>query len=149
MSFYSIKPQGDDVILQCFYKTKETGASTPVLVGYLCLVSFSKAKNILLPMQGGDSTREEMCLVFLYYYPLTNMTSCGSFPYYKAYSTFAEKYVKYVQITENITCMHSHIYTPCMCVHTHIVHIHTHTRTHTHTHTHIHSHLTISSEFSP
>ena len=40
------------MILQCFYNTEEISASTPVLVCYLFLVSFSKAKNILLTNAG-------------------------------------------------------------------------------------------------
>ena len=31
-------------------------------------------------MQGGESTREEMCQALLYYYPRTELTNCGSFP---------------------------------------------------------------------
>ena len=47
------------------------------------LVSHSKvmlASVSVLLVQGGESTRQEMCQNLLYYYPKTSLTSCGSFP---------------------------------------------------------------------
>ena len=60
--FYLIKPQGDDVILQCFYNTNGTNQpSNPVLVGYLFLVLFSKSPNIQLTNAGrGEHERRDV-----------------------------------------------------------------------------------------
>lgn len=37
---------------------------------------------LIMPLffQGGDSTSEEMCMIFLAYYPKTNLSYCESYP---------------------------------------------------------------------
>lgn len=42
----------------------------------------------LLYQQGGLSTRDEMCLTFIAYYPQTRMTGCGSHVNTAAFNSF-------------------------------------------------------------
>ena len=45
-------------------------------------------------MQGGEGTRDEMCLAFLLYYPKVDLTSCVSLPQSSSFTPFTNKHVK-------------------------------------------------------
>ena len=46
-------------------------------------------------MQGGESTREEMCVAFVYYYPLVDLSVCLSSPQAPlSFSAFANEYIE-------------------------------------------------------
>ena len=49
--------------------------------------------DVLMYLQGGLSTRDEMCLSFLVYYPRTSLTVCQSFPTVGAFVPFVTNYV--------------------------------------------------------
>jgi len=49
-------------------------------------------------IQGGESTREEMCLSFAYYYPRTELGFCISTPSDKSFVSFVQETVRYVNI---------------------------------------------------
>ncbi|XP_064399035.1 DBH-like monooxygenase protein 2 homolog [Halichondria panicea] len=74
---YTILPKtvtvlpGDELKLSCFYGTSDKSQVT----------------------LGGESTRDEMCFSFLYYYPKTELDYCGSLPVADAYEEFARQYV--------------------------------------------------------
>jgi len=42
------------------------------LLFYIC------SKDVCIQFQGGESTREEMCLAFITYYPATPISICSS-----------------------------------------------------------------------
>ena len=44
-------------------------------------------------LQGGESTRNEMCVSFLMYYPELNMSTCGSQATFGSYFTFAQQHI--------------------------------------------------------
>jgi len=45
--------------------------------------------------QGGESTREEMCVAFLAYYPQLRAAACGSLPLIpNSFAPFASQHVK-------------------------------------------------------
>ena len=51
--------------------------------------------NTCFCTQGGEGTREEMCLTFLAYYPQINAGACGSLPRIPdAYAPFASQHVE-------------------------------------------------------
>ena len=44
-------------------------------------------------MQGGESTRDEMCQTLLIYYPKADLTTCGTYPdTASAYRPFLKKH---------------------------------------------------------
>ncbi len=66
--------QGDILKVKCLYQTTEEEESRITV--------------------GGASTRDEMCLSFIQYYPQTNMYSCLSTPLTSSFIPFSTKHVK-------------------------------------------------------
>ena len=64
-----------------------------MLIQFLALSS-SLINLFLLFMQGGKSTRDEMCLSFLFYYPPTELATCFSDTQFDNYDPFFMKYFK-------------------------------------------------------
>ncbi|XP_065897525.1 putative DBH-like monooxygenase protein 2 isoform X2 [Dysidea avara] len=62
---------GDQMILECVYNTQNRNTTT----------------------FGGEGTRDEMCLSFLYYYPATDLSGCVSFVNPPAYDEWLHTYV--------------------------------------------------------
>ena len=97
--------QGDELQLQCFYRTSDPSYSEVTLVSHSSCVYTSSiimiickilSNNFHVAFQGGESTREEMCISFLYYYPEMDLSYCiGS---QNVPEQFAEQYLRYVII---------------------------------------------------
>ena len=93
-------PQGDVLQLQCFYRTSQLNTSQVILVS--TFIYFIKLYIMELTIiscciytQGGESTREEMCIAFLAYYPQLRVGACGSLPRIPdAFAPFASQHVK-------------------------------------------------------
>ena len=47
----------------------------------------------LIVLQGGESTREEMCFTFPVYYPRADLSTCVSQPQLGAFVPFADQYI--------------------------------------------------------
>ena len=53
------------------------------------------AYTVIVSLQGGQSTHDEMCLSFLAYYPRVDLSVCISQPIVPgSYSTFADQHIK-------------------------------------------------------
>ena len=95
---HPILSQGDSIQLECFYRT---ASITDVTVVSLVVVH-SKETSLLYAhnsMQGGESTREEMCLTFLLYYPQVDLSLCISRPPFQSsrfeiYVPFAQEHIE-------------------------------------------------------
>lgn len=48
----------------------------------------------MFPLQGGESTQQEMCLSFLMYYPASDISLCSSQTTASAYINFAKQYIE-------------------------------------------------------
>ena len=87
--------QGDTIQLRCFYQS--TGSNNVTLVGYIVMANKYAPINgtcILIIMQGGEGTQQEMCYAFLLYYPQVDLNSCYSQPPSSAYSEFTEQHIQ-------------------------------------------------------
>ena len=62
----------------------------------ICISSFDHKENFMLLIiyhpQGGESTAEEMCLSFIYYYPAAPIIYCLSSPNTNQYLDWFTKY---------------------------------------------------------
>ena len=88
------------------YKT-----TSPIFQGYR-LYSHKKSKNkhllilfdslfiTVIFIQGGESTREEMCFTFMYYYPATNLDYCVGAQLVG--EEFSEQHLRWVATTSTV-----------------------------------------------
>jgi len=74
---------GDSIQLQCFYRTTGIG-------------------NVTL---GGESTRNEMCVSFLMYYPEIDLGACSSQSTFNSFMSFAQQHIDPLQHTRFFTSL--------------------------------------------